>query len=57
MNKKQFKVRLIKEYIILAENKEEAIESAKFKYDYDNDSSYLTHWDNITVQEYVKNRK
>lgn len=48
---KTYKVRLIKEYITRADSKEEAIEHAKFDYDYHNDSSFLASWDKIQCRE------
>ena len=47
----EYKVRLIKEYIKIAESKEEAIESAKFTFDNSNDSSFCQEWDKIQCRE------
>ena len=46
-----YKVRLIKEYIKMADSKEEAIESAKFEFDDSNDSSFRQEWDKIQCRE------
>ena len=43
----KYKVKLIKEYIKTADSKEEAIESAKFDFDFSNDSSFCQEWDKI----------
>ena len=48
----KYKVKLIKEYIIIADSKEEAIESAKFDFDSSNDSSFCQQWDNIQCRKY-----
>ena len=48
----KYKVRLIKEYIKIADSKEEAIESAKFDFDYFNDSSFCQQWDKVQCKEY-----
>lgn len=48
----KYKVRLIKEYIKIADSKEEAIESAKFDFDDSNDSSFCQEWDKIQCREY-----
>lgn len=48
----KYKVRLIKEYIKIANSKEEAIESAKFDFDYLNDSSFYQQWDKVQCREY-----
>ncbi len=48
---KKYKVRLIKEYIEIAESKEEAIKSAKFHFDYSNDSSFCQQWDKIQCRK------
>lgn len=47
----KYKVRLIKEYIKTADSKEEAIESAKFAFDYSNDSSFCQRWDKVQCRE------
>ncbi len=47
----KYKVRLIKEYIKIADSKEEAIESAKFDFDYSNDSSFCQNWDKVQCRE------
>lgn len=47
----RYKVKLIKEYIELADSKEEAIESAKFHFDYSNDSSFCQQWDKVQCTE------
>ncbi len=47
----KYKVRLIKEYIKIADSKEEAIESAKFDFDYSNDSSFHQEWDKVQCKE------
>ena len=47
----KYKVRLIKEYKIIADSKEEAIENAKFEFDYSNDSSFCQTWDQIQCRE------
>ena len=47
---------LIKEYVVTADSKEEAIESAKFRYDYSNDSSYCAVWDKVQCIEYKSER-
>ena len=52
MTNKRYKVRLIKEYVVTADSKEEAIGSAKFRYDYSNDSSYCATWDEVQCREY-----
>lgn len=52
MTNKRYKVWLIKEYVVTADSKEEAIESAKFRYDYSNDSSYCAVWDKVQCREY-----
>jgi len=44
-------VRLIKEYIEIADSKEEAIESAKFDFDYFCDSSFCQRWDKVQCTE------
>ena len=49
---KAYKVWLIKEYVVTADSKEEAIESAKFRYDYSNNSSYCEVWDKVQCIEY-----
>ena len=46
-----YKVKLIKEYELSADSKEEAIESAKFRFDYSNDSSFCQNWDDIQCIE------
>lgn len=48
----KYKVRLIKEYIKIADSKEEAIESAKFEFDYSNDSSFCQQWDKVQCRKY-----
>lgn len=48
---KTYKVRLIREYEVLADSKEEAIESAKFEYDESNDSSFCARWDKVQCRE------
>ena len=48
----KYKVRLTKEYIKIADSKEEAIESAKFDFDNSNDSSFCQHWDKVDCSEY-----
>ena len=48
---KTYKVKLIKEYIEMADSKEEAIESAKFDFDYSNDSSFCQQWDKVQCRE------
>lgn len=47
----KYKVSLIKEYIEIANSKEEAIERAKFEFDYSNDSSYCQQWDKVQCTE------
>ena len=47
----KYKVRLIKEYIKIADSKEEAIESAKFDFDDSNDSSFCQQWDKVQCRE------
>lgn len=47
----EYKVRLIKEYIKIADSKEEAIERAKFEFDDSNDSSYCQIWDKVQCTE------
>ena len=49
---KSYKVMLIKEYVVTADSEEKAIESAKFRYDYSNDSSYCEVWDKVQCREY-----
>lgn len=49
--KMKYKVRLIKEYIKVADSKEEAIESARLDFDYSNDSSFCQMWDKIQCTE------
>lgn len=49
---KSYKVMLIKEYVVTADSEEKAIESAKFRYDYSNDSSYCAVWDKVQCREY-----
>ena len=48
---KTYKVKLIKEYIKMADTKEEAIKSAKFAFDNSNDSSFCQEWDKIQCRE------
>lgn len=48
----KYKVRLIKEYITIADSKEEAIENAKFDFDDSNDSSFCQQWDKVQCREY-----
>ena len=48
----KYKVRLIKEYIEIADSKEEAIKSATFDFDYSNDSSFCQQWDKVQCREY-----
>ena len=52
MTNKRYKVMLIKEYVVTADSEEKAIESAKFRYDYSNDSSYCEVWDKVQCREY-----
>lgn len=47
----KYKVRLIKEYIKIADSKEEAVESAKFDFDYSNNSSFCQIWDKVQCTE------
>lgn len=47
----KYKVRLIKEYIKIADSEEEAIKSAKFDFDYSNDSCYCQQWDKVQCIE------
>ena len=47
----KYKVKLIKEYIEIADSKEEAIESAKFHFDYSNNSSFHQQWDKVQCKE------
>ena len=47
----KYKVKLIKEYIKTADSKEEAIESAKFDFDYFNDSAFCQRWDKVQCRE------
>lgn len=49
---KTYKVKLIKEYIEMADTKEDAIERAKFAFDDSNDSSFCQEWDKIQCREY-----
>ena len=51
---KTYKVRLIKEYIKMADTKEKAIEGAKFEFDYSNDSSFCQEWDKVQCRELKK---
>ena len=53
----KYKVRLIKEYIKIADSKEEAIESAKFDFDYFNDSSFCQQWDKVQCKEYKEDKE
>lgn len=46
----KYKVKLIKEYIEIADSKEEAIKSAKFDFDDSNDSSFCQRWDKVQVK-------
>ncbi len=48
---KTYKVKLIKEYIEMADTKEDAIERAKFVFDDSNDSSFCQEWDKIQCRE------
>ena len=48
---KTYKVKLIKEYIEIADSKEEAVEIAKFDFDYSNDSSFCQRWDKVQCRE------
>lgn len=48
---KKYKVKLIMEYTKLADTKEEAIDKAKFDFDYSNDSSFCQNWDKIQCEE------
>ena len=48
---KTYKVKLIKEYIKIADTKEDAIERAKFAFDNSNDSSFCQEWDKIQCRE------
>ena len=52
----KYKVKLIKEYEVTADSKEEAIEDAKFRYDYseNNSSQYKANWDKIQCREVKK---
>lgn len=47
-----YKVKLIKEYIVIADSEKEAIESAKFNFDYSNNSSFCQQWDKTQCKEY-----
>ena len=47
----KYKVRLIKEYVIFADSKEEAIANAKCEFDYWNDDSFCQRWDNVQCTE------
>ena len=47
----KYKVRLIKEYKITADSKEEDIEHAKHDFDDSNDSSFCQTWDKIQCRE------
>ena len=49
---KTYKVKLIKEYIKMADTKEDAIKSAKFTFDNSNDSSFCQEWDKVQCREY-----
>lgn len=53
---KTYKVRLVREYEVLADSKEEAIESAKFEFDYSNDSTFCQEWDKIQCRELKADR-
>lgn len=48
---KLYKVKLIKEYIKIADSKEEAIKGAKFEFDNSNDSSFCQEWDKVQCRE------
>lgn len=52
MTNKRYKVWLIKEYVVTADSEEKAIESAKLRYDYSNESSYCAVWDKVQCREY-----
>lgn len=54
--KKLYKVKLIKEYIEMADTKEDAIEGAKFEFNYSNDSSFCQEWDKVQCRELKKVR-
>jgi hypothetical protein len=47
----KYKVSLIKEYIKIADSKEEAIESVKFDFDSSNNSSFCQQWDKVQCRE------
>lgn len=51
-----YKVKLIKEYIRMADSEEEAIESAKFEFNESNDSSFLQVWDDVKCKK-IKYKK
>ena len=53
----KYKVRLIKEYIEIADSKEEAIKSAKFEFDQSNDSSFCQQWDKVQCKEYEESEE
>jgi hypothetical protein len=48
---KKYKVKLIMEYIEMADNEEEAIDKAKFEFDYSNDSSFCQNWNKVQCKE------
>ena len=48
---KAYKVKLIKEYIKMANTEEDAIRQAKFEFDNSNDSSFCQEWDKVRCRE------
>jgi hypothetical protein len=54
---KTYKVKLIKKYTKMANNKEEAIEGAKFEFDNSNDSSFYQEWDKVQCRELKRERE
>lgn len=48
---KTYKVKLIKEYIKMADTEEDAIRQAKFAFDNSNDSSFCQEWDKVRCRE------
>lgn len=48
---KKYRVKLIMEYIEIADNEEEAIEKAKFEFDDSNDSSFCQNWHKVQCKE------
>jgi hypothetical protein len=54
----KYKVSLIKEYIAIADSKEESIKSAKFDFYQSNNSSFCQQWDKVQCKEYeeIKNK-